>query len=86
VHRTPMQMVEGIIDLAFAEATATGRSWTVVDFKTDPELSQTSDAYAAQVRLYGRRDSHRRHRRARERRAPAVLSSAASSEISTSGS
>jgi ATP-dependent exoDNAse (exonuclease V) beta subunit len=47
-----VQMIEGIIDLAFAEPAGDARLWTVVDFKTDPELSRTGDAYAAQVRMY----------------------------------
>jgi ATP-dependent exoDNAse (exonuclease V) beta subunit len=41
-------IVEGIVDLAFAE----GETWTVVDFKTDVELGELRPIYEAQVRLY----------------------------------
>jgi ATP-dependent exoDNAse (exonuclease V) beta subunit len=43
-------MIEGIVDLAFAE----GGAWTVVDYKTDVELGDERAAYEAQVRLYAR--------------------------------
>lgn len=41
-------LVEGIIDLAFAE----NRQWVVLDFKTDQEVEQALDAYSRQVSLY----------------------------------
>ena len=41
-------MVEGVVDLAFEEAGA----WTIVDYKTDRELSQAEPAYRRQVALY----------------------------------
>lgn len=41
-------LVEGIVDLAFAEAGV----WHVIDFKTDPELGEFRAAYESQVRLY----------------------------------
>jgi len=43
-------VVDGIVDLAFAEA---GR-WTVIDFKTDRELAECAEAYKRQVSLYAR--------------------------------
>jgi ATP-dependent helicase/nuclease subunit A len=43
-------MIEGIVDLAFFDAGA----WTIVDYKTDPELGVERAAYEAQVRLYAR--------------------------------
>jgi ATP-dependent exoDNAse (exonuclease V) beta subunit len=48
--KTPDDLVEGVIDLAFAEPAG----WTVVDFKTDAELAQFRARYEAQVRLYAR--------------------------------
>jgi ATP-dependent exoDNAse (exonuclease V) beta subunit len=41
-------LVEGAVDLAFLEDGA----WTVIDFKTDHELSRSLDAYRRQVALY----------------------------------
>jgi ATP-dependent exoDNAse (exonuclease V) beta subunit len=41
-------LVEGIVDLAFLE----GGEWTVVDFKTDQELTAHLDRYRRQVALY----------------------------------
>jgi ATP-dependent exoDNAse (exonuclease V) beta subunit len=41
-------MVEGQVDLAFEEA----ESWTVVDYKTDRELSTGQDRYQRQLSLY----------------------------------
>jgi ATP-dependent exoDNAse (exonuclease V) beta subunit len=41
-------LVEGVLDLAFEEASG----WTVVDFKTDAELSGALDRYRRQVALY----------------------------------
>ena len=45
-------LVEGVVDLAFRENGNQAPSWTVVDFKTDRELGDRRDIYAAQVRLY----------------------------------
>ena len=45
-------MVEGVVDLAFAENTLEFAGWTVVDFKTDREFQAWSDRYIAQVRVY----------------------------------
>jgi ATP-dependent exoDNAse (exonuclease V) beta subunit len=45
-------MAEGVLDLAFREETADFDGWTVVDFKTDHELSAAPQNYLAQVRLY----------------------------------
>lgn len=45
-------LLEGIVDMAFREADAAGPIWTVVDFKTDAELSGRYAKYAAQVRFY----------------------------------
>ena len=42
-------LIEGVVDLAFE---AEGK-WTVVDFKTDEELTRFSN-YAMQVGLYGK--------------------------------
>ncbi len=52
VLTTPEGVVEGIVDLAFAEPCAAGYEWMVVDFKTDLELGRSRATYAAQVRLY----------------------------------
>jgi len=41
-------LVEGVVDLAFLD----GDEWTVVDFKTDQELTKPFDAYRRQVALY----------------------------------
>jgi ATP-dependent helicase/nuclease subunit A len=43
-------LVEGIVDLAFQHEAPDFAGWTVVDFKTDHELS--SDRYLDQVRWY----------------------------------
>jgi len=43
-------MLEGIIDLAFADSG----TWHVVDYKTDAELGDALPIYEAQVRLYAR--------------------------------
>ena len=45
---TPEQMLEGIIDLAFAE----NGHWTIVDYKTDPDLGERRAPYEIQVRTY----------------------------------
>lgn len=45
-------VIEGVIDLAFREVGAAGPEWTVVDFKTDVELSGRRDKYETQVLLY----------------------------------
>jgi len=44
-------LFDGVIDLAFVEATAAGRALCVVDFKTDVELSDPSH-YATQLGMY----------------------------------
>ena len=41
-------LIEGVVDLAFRE----GDAWTVVDFKTDRELTDALDVYRRQVGLY----------------------------------
>jgi ATP-dependent exoDNAse (exonuclease V) beta subunit len=41
-------IVEGAVDLAFLE----DGTWTVIDFKTDQELTRNLDAYRRQVGLY----------------------------------
>jgi ATP-dependent exoDNAse (exonuclease V) beta subunit len=43
-------VIDGIVDLAFVE----GGGWTVVDFKTDRELSAAVDVYKRQIDLYCR--------------------------------
>jgi ATP-dependent exoDNAse (exonuclease V) beta subunit len=45
-------LVEGVLDLAFREATSEFHGWTVVDFKTDSEFESSRSQYAAQVGLY----------------------------------
>ena len=45
-------LIEGVVDLAFE---AEGK-WTVVDFKTDEELTRFSN-YAMQIGLYGKGDA-----------------------------
>jgi len=46
---TPLTLLEGVVDLAFRD----GDSWTVIDFKTDREISQAGlDRYRRQVALY----------------------------------
>jgi ATP-dependent exoDNAse (exonuclease V) beta subunit len=45
-------LVEGVVDLAFREEVAELTGWTVVDFKTDREITSASDQYAAQVSAY----------------------------------
>ena len=42
------ETIEGVLDLALLEEGG----WTVVDFKTDAELGDRRDQYAAQVALY----------------------------------
>ena len=41
-------VVDGVVDLAFCEDAR----WTVVDFKTDQELTDALDVYRRQVALY----------------------------------
>jgi ATP-dependent exoDNAse (exonuclease V) beta subunit len=43
-------LVEGVVDLAFRDAAG----WTVVDYKTDQELSAHAPIYRRQVALYAR--------------------------------
>jgi ATP-dependent exoDNAse (exonuclease V) beta subunit len=47
-------VIEGVIDLAFREPSGAGvgSEWTVVDFKTDVELSERKDKYETQILLY----------------------------------
>jgi hypothetical protein len=45
-------LVEGVVDLAFREEVAELTGWTVVDFRTDREITSASDQYAAQVSAY----------------------------------
>jgi ATP-dependent exoDNAse (exonuclease V) beta subunit len=45
-------MAEGIADLAFAEGIKRDARWTVVDFKTDLEISGRLDEYRSQIGLY----------------------------------
>ena len=45
-------LVEGVVDLVFWEDTSELTGWTVVDFKTDREITGASDQYAAQVSAY----------------------------------
>jgi ATP-dependent exoDNAse (exonuclease V) beta subunit len=47
-------LIEGVVDLAFCESTPEGARWTVVDFKTDRELSAARGAYEEQATLYAR--------------------------------
>ncbi|HUO05730.1 MAG TPA: UvrD-helicase domain-containing protein [Candidatus Binataceae bacterium] len=46
--------VEGIADLAFAEPAPDGFAWTVVDFKTDIDISPRINEYRAQIGYYVR--------------------------------
>jgi ATP-dependent exoDNAse (exonuclease V) beta subunit len=45
-------LLEGVADLAFRETDEAGARWTVVDFKTDPEIAARRAEYERQVRLY----------------------------------
>jgi ATP-dependent exoDNAse (exonuclease V) beta subunit len=45
-------LAEGVVDLAFREDTSNGSVWTVVDFKTDREISNRQVEYERQVGLY----------------------------------
>ena len=45
-------LAEGVVDLAFREEEDGVAAWTVVDFKTDRDLSGQRARYEAQVRLY----------------------------------
>jgi ATP-dependent exoDNAse (exonuclease V) beta subunit len=47
-------LIEGVVDLAFCESTREGARWTVIDFKTDRELSAARGAYEEQATLYAR--------------------------------
>ena len=44
-------IIEGVVDLAFLEKDA---GWTVVDFKTDVEISSRKDEYVRQIDAYAR--------------------------------
>ena len=48
LRRPDGTLAEGVVDLAFREA----EGWVVVDFKTDRELAERREVYAAQVALY----------------------------------
>jgi ATP-dependent helicase/nuclease subunit A len=48
------RLVEGVADLAFEEGTGPDRFWTVVDFKTDAEISGHLATYRAQLDIYMR--------------------------------
>jgi ATP-dependent exoDNAse (exonuclease V) beta subunit len=45
-------LVEGVLDLAFREQEPEGALWTVVDFKTDADISSRMESYLKQVSLY----------------------------------
>jgi ATP-dependent exoDNAse (exonuclease V) beta subunit len=45
-------LVEGILDLAFREMEGDAPVWTVVDFKTDVEISGRGQEYARQIGVY----------------------------------
>lgn len=47
-------VIEGVIDLAFREVGDAGAEWTVVDFKTDVELSERREKYETQILLYAK--------------------------------
>jgi ATP-dependent exoDNAse (exonuclease V) beta subunit len=51
-------IVEGVVDLAFAEAGVAGDAgspnWVIVDFKTDPDMTSRKDSYIKQVNAYAR--------------------------------
>jgi ATP-dependent helicase/nuclease subunit A len=47
-------LAEGIADLAFEEPDGGQRRWTVVDFKTDVEISGHLATYRAQLKIYMR--------------------------------
>jgi ATP-dependent exoDNAse (exonuclease V) beta subunit len=48
LHAADGTLVEGTVDLAFRDRD----QWTVIDFKTDQELSKNLDTYRRQVALY----------------------------------
>ncbi|HKD70074.1 MAG TPA: UvrD-helicase domain-containing protein [Candidatus Binataceae bacterium] len=52
LHMPDGRLVEGIADLAFEEQTGAERCWTVVDFKTDAEISGHLATYRAQLDIY----------------------------------
>jgi ATP-dependent exoDNAse (exonuclease V) beta subunit len=47
-------LVEGVADLAFEDKIGAERCWTVVDFKTDAEISGHLATYRAQLEIYMR--------------------------------
>ena len=58
-RETPIQhkcqdgiLIEGVVDLAFEEASPDFDGWTVVDFKTDREIEKAENQYRAQVAAY----------------------------------
>ena len=58
-------LMEGVLDLAFREQDEQGFVWTVVDYKTDVELSVRAREYEAQVLLYLHAVRESTHERAR---------------------
>jgi hypothetical protein len=48
IRDTEGALIEGVVDLAFREA----ERWTVIDFKTDQDISRGLDAYRQQVAAY----------------------------------
>jgi ATP-dependent exoDNAse (exonuclease V) beta subunit len=54
LHQADGTLAEGIVDLAFRDAEDGESAWTVVDFKTDREITSRRAEYEAQVGLYVR--------------------------------
>jgi hypothetical protein len=52
------RLVEGIADLAFEEQQGSQRCWTVVDFKTDADITAHLATYGAQLEIYMRGIAH----------------------------
>ncbi len=52
LRREDGSLLEGVVDLAFREVGGDGARWTVVDFKTDRELSESRAIYEEQLRSY----------------------------------
>ncbi len=50
-YREDGTLIEGVVDLAFAEGSPEFNGWTVVDFKTDREVEKAKDQYRAMWRL-----------------------------------
>jgi ATP-dependent helicase/nuclease subunit A len=51
-RRPDGSLLEGVLDLAFREREGDGEVWTVVDFKSDVEISGRRADYQRQVTLY----------------------------------